>query len=321
MQFSNERLQICCCGGRSCRLPGAFPELGGVAPPTPVWNFRSLFPAPTAATTAPPSIPAHAAAPVVDDATAARRSHLGVPVANPVMEDRSLAVASLPRAEQHDISESEAQMAMQRKRRSRRARLVVVTVGAAAVVAAICVIAAVAVLGAQRNSKQGSNQTNALDAAEEAEATTMSLEQHIWNLLPDCTRDEIESDRNSPQAAALEWLMQDPCLSNVNCSDARLVQRFALVTFCFATGGDDWLHNEHWLNCNVHECQWFTHDKFDSFGDTRFVYYNASDVEACHVHHALLVASKKKMAFAKRRCPADFLQTSNDVHFCKTHIC
>jgi Leucine-rich repeat (LRR) protein len=61
---------------------------------------------------------------------------------------------------------------------------------------------------------------------------------------------------NSPQAAALEWLSRP---INEGFSTERLLQRYALATIYFATGGDTgrWTLSSLWLT-GSDECQWYS---------------------------------------------------------------
>ena len=69
----------------------------------------------------------------------------------------------------------------------------------------------------------------------------------------------------SAQSQALDWMLSDPYTLNLE-QDARLVQRFALVTLWYSTNGaiwsstDDTNYSGGWLE-SIHECDW------DAFGD------------------------------------------------------
>ena len=68
----------------------------------------------------------------------------------------------------------------------------------------------------------------------------------------------------SAQSQALEWMLSDPYTLNLE-ENARLVQRFALVTLWYSTNGATWSTDETtdsagWL-ASVHECDW------DKLGD------------------------------------------------------
>jgi hypothetical protein len=54
---------------------------------------------------------------------------------------------------------------------------------------------------------------------------------------------------------ALDWLSNNPNLALF--SEEKVIQRFALATFYFASGGDDWRNNELWL-IEEDECIWYT---------------------------------------------------------------
>lgn len=72
--------------------------------------------------------------------------------------------------------------------------------------------------------------------------------------LPPFTTDAIEEDPSSPQAKAYQWLKNDAMLSTAN--ESQLLQRYSLVTFYYATNGDDWFINDGWLEDTLHECEW-----------------------------------------------------------------
>jgi len=65
--------------------------------------------------------------------------------------------------------------------------------------------------------------------------------------------------KNSPQNRALKWITQDDPLklpSPKTSTDAkRVLQRYALATFFFATGGENWVEKYGFLS-DKHECHW-----------------------------------------------------------------
>ena len=79
-----------------------------------------------------------------------------------------------------------------------------------------------------------------------------SPEDYLMSLLPNHTLDRMQSP-TSPQWKAYEWLAGDA----FQYSDWRLLQRFALATLFFATGGSDghWYNTSQWLS-DAHECDW-----------------------------------------------------------------
>ncbi|CAB9527458.1 Leucine Rich Repeat [Seminavis robusta] len=116
-------------------------------------------------------------------------------------------------------------------------------------------------------------QTNATDyvttaAPREEEVTKgdptqapTSFESLMLSLLPEQTISAIHGVSESPQSKAFDWILEDnfhlPYLS-----DNRKLQRFALATLYFATDGDNWATNTHWLNHSVHECEWHNVSSF-----------------------------------------------------------
>lgn len=84
--------------------------------------------------------------------------------------------------------------------------------------------------------------------------TSFDIADFIQNSLPEYSREALEDDE-SPQFRALEWLNDDPNLGEY--SEARKLQRFALSTFFFSTGGEDfWHEDEGWLSYDESECNW-----------------------------------------------------------------
>ncbi|CAB9524083.1 Leucine Rich Repeat [Seminavis robusta] len=73
---------------------------------------------------------------------------------------------------------------------------------------------------------------------------------------PDYSVEKIVNDSISPQARAYAWLMDDPNFETY--PDWRILQRFALATFYYSTGGTNWAINDNWLNHTLDECKhWF----------------------------------------------------------------
>ena len=61
-------------------------------------------------------------------------------------------------------------------------------------------------------------------------------------------------DPDSPQRAALDWLLSDPLVANY--TDLVIEQRYALATLYESTDGDNWRINTGWLDQEVSECEW-----------------------------------------------------------------
>ena len=66
---------------------------------------------------------------------------------------------------------------------------------------------------------------------------------------------EALNEVGSPQDLAYEWMLSDPTLGEY--SSDRILQRFALATFYYSTGGDAWEENNLWLTY-TDECEWFS---------------------------------------------------------------
>lgn len=66
---------------------------------------------------------------------------------------------------------------------------------------------------------------------------------------------EALADASSPQRAAFEWL-KSPSNAQVT-SDQRLLQRYALASLFYVTGGTSWRSTASWLS-EADECLWYT---------------------------------------------------------------
>jgi len=110
---------------------------------------------------------------------------------------------------------------------------------------------------------------------ETAEEQHVVLEPFTDQLQKESIR-EIEMDPTSPQALANQWISQDPHLSDLPLY--RQLQRFALATIFFATNGHQskWTHDEHWLDYDVHECDWYSshHPEPVCDADSKFLVLN-----------------------------------------------
>jgi hypothetical protein len=84
--------------------------------------------------------------------------------------------------------------------------------------------------------------------------TAFDLDRFQEEVFPDYTQDAIEIE-GSPQNRAFDWLETDVALNSFS-KDVKL-QRFALSTFFYATGGEDWSINTDWLDFNQQECDWY----------------------------------------------------------------
>ena len=68
-------------------------------------------------------------------------------------------------------------------------------------------------------------------------------------------------NEDSPQGKAFLWASEDTIVLSLepgtdDNDDARIIQRYVLVVFYYATGGDGWTNNEGWLG-HLTECNWY----------------------------------------------------------------
>ena len=175
--------------------------------------------------------------------------------------DTSLAVANpisldLPSAEQ--IHDSEVKATTADRRRTRKATMIGFLVFGLAVVLIGCpLLVTFLLLG--NNAKDGGGDRGKNETFSPTQSPTLSLEEHILTLLPNYTLDAMRDGPESPQSLAYEWMVEDPALSTY--LDWRILQRFALATFYFATGGKKyWYNSTNWLDYGHHECDWYARE-------------------------------------------------------------
>lgn len=201
--------------------------------------------------------------------------NFGLVVAIPVEEQGSTNVTSpninLPRAIEETEVEQErvdaAKLKKEAQRRHRRLSIVLALTGLGTIVVAGITLILVTVL-----NRDNSDVNNTVVSSSEAIETTKA---HLSSLLPAETTAAMSYDPQSAPALASAWLLEDPSVHDY--PDWRLIQRFALATFFYATNGPEWFKNERWLSHGHHECDWFlqatsglemVYDVANLFGDT-----------------------------------------------------
>lgn len=107
------------------------------------------------------------------------------------------------------------------------------------------------------------------------ESPTMSLNGYILDLLPDYTLGAME-DPDSPQSLAYRFLVEDPSISTY--SEERIRQRFALVSFFRATGGEEWTSSANWVTYSD-ECTWWSQRTYGVEDDEEI--YEGFDSNPC----------------------------------------
>ena len=76
-----------------------------------------------------------------------------------------------------------------------------------------------------------------------------SLAQNLWN-------------DSTPQGKAIRWLAEEDGLEVYPAESELLVQMYALAVIFYATGGDTWTENSHFLS-NMSVCHWKKRDEDD----------------------------------------------------------
>eukprot|EP00797_Seminavis_robusta_P009838 Sro1715_g293100.1 Leucine Rich Repeat (371) ;mRNA; r:16743-17855 len=66
----------------------------------------------------------------------------------------------------------------------------------------------------------------------------------------------IENDMASPHYKANAWLLNDPNFDQY--PDWQKHQRFSQALVYFATNGEHWFRNDHWLSYEIDVCDWFS---------------------------------------------------------------
>jgi hypothetical protein len=112
------------------------------------------------------------------------------------------------------------------------------------------------VFNGQRDGQD--DNTSSVSSAPTSTPTTegdLQLDYFVRVTLPEYTRDALRGG-NSPQTKALQWLQNNTNLESYSLS--RRLQRFALATFYFSTGGERrWIKKYGWMS-DEDECDWFS---------------------------------------------------------------
>lgn len=166
-------------------------------------------------------------------------------VANPVQDEAQY----LPKAEDVDLEAQE----VRRKRHQQKNRTLAL---AGALI--IGILAVVVYFSTRSNKEEFKIFTNAPSVSSTPSVSpTMApttVRDGVITLLPETTQRAVINSPNSPQARAYEWLLGHARINEY--PSWRIVQRFALACFYYAMNGDEWWNNTHWLDYDVHECDW-----------------------------------------------------------------
>ncbi|CAB9504613.1 LRR receptor-like serine threonine-protein kinase [Seminavis robusta] len=183
-----------------------------------------------------------------------RRGTEGLVVANVVMD------ASGPTL--HQAEEVTPEELQRNKRHSSVAWPLTLLLAAGFVGIAVLVVVLVLVL--RKDSDEGgysndrSNESTSFPKNETSSPIPMTAGERVMSLLPNFTVSELHYGQ-SPQKRAFKWIIEDPLFDNY--TDHRILQRYALATFYYATGGGTksyWYNEDHWLSYDHHECDWWS---------------------------------------------------------------
>lgn len=184
----------------------------------------------------------------------------------------------LPRAQELDDGAQQLQDSQRKGRHTSIFIVAVVTIAAAVVVAIVTSV---------RLTQRGSDNDEPFTTTAAPTPTPTSLESYVLSLLPDYTLKDIQENNASPQARAYEWILQDPSLvgnyptsSHLLYPKDRILQRFALATFFYATNGQEWFNNTHWLSHQIHECFWHA-TTFDNLLSEGIDYFDVAYPNPC----------------------------------------
>ncbi|CAB9517701.1 Leucine Rich Repeat [Seminavis robusta] len=170
----------------------------------------------------------------------------------PTIGDSNLVVANLV-SESQDFTKEDMPQAVEWEDRSRstsRTSMSAPTIALLALGALVVVMGVVVPLSLSDSSAAGNS--GALPPTQAP--TTLSNRAKLMSYLPQYSR-ESALQPNSTQAKAISWMLEDPSFNAF--SRDRILQRFALATWFYATGGDStWRNGTHWLSYSHHECLW-----------------------------------------------------------------
>ncbi|CAB9520690.1 LRR receptor-like serine threonine-protein kinase [Seminavis robusta] len=186
----------------------------------------------------------------------------GLAVANLVQENSEF-LAALPQAQNVDMDSSERRAEETKKFKTR------ILLSSILVIAVIIILLAALVPPKDTSTGDGSPQEAPRFSPSQAPTT---VAEYVMSLITaNTTATYLEEAPDSPQSQALKWLLEDS--ENLPYpADERLIQKFALATVFYATGGANWADHDHWLDHSVNECEWYTNQEFSLATSTSFLY-------------------------------------------------
>jgi hypothetical protein len=114
------------------------------------------------------------------------------------------------------------------------------------------------------------------DVAVQEEGTKSSLtirQQAIHDILARITDEKILNDPKTPQYRARQWLLFRDGENKGAITEDRLVQRYALITFYFSTGGEEAWKENNWLKGNECDGTFWRGLNCNSDGEVRALFF------------------------------------------------
>ncbi|CAB9501366.1 Leucine Rich Repeat [Seminavis robusta] len=186
-------------------------------------------------------------------------NHVGLSVANPVDESAEQE-RDLPLAEEYDPEEHKTIALSSVSSKEGHLPLPPWLACVMGVVLVATITMVVVFVGNDNVESPSPERTDPLGDSGQALPEELPLKEHVLMLLPESTASHVQQDKDSPQAKAYNWVLEDPRVSQYE--DDRIQQRYALATLYFATDGDLWTHNDNWLAEPTNECNWYMRPAF-----------------------------------------------------------
>jgi Leucine-rich repeat (LRR) protein len=189
---------------------------------------------------------------------------------------------SFPRAEELDLKGTESQTEEKIGRRRLYYRYRLGGFGIVLMAVVLVVILTVLLRPKEKVWKQSPQENTTMVPTPEA---TLSPEDYLLSIVPKATARSIRSGVSNAQKESFDWMLADPSLQNY--TEERLLQRFALSTLYYRTSSEKpWVHDDHWLSYDVHECDWYNYHTHGFYGfpesETDSLYNVANDTAPCN---------------------------------------
>ncbi|CAB9510720.1 leucine rich repeat [Seminavis robusta] len=246
------RMQVEVGGDEEQAIPQPVGLIRGADRPTAVISHPGAFAIDTAGTRGTVGLPS----PDESTSSSSEEDIGGLAVANPVEEEAH--PNNLPQAQDYN-AESQDQNREEKMRQFKTKVLLGVIVLLLAII--IILVAILTPRKQQAKTDLVPTATSSQSPSSTPSQAPSTFTNHILSLFPFETAVAISEYPQSPQSRAFEWLLEDSHKLPFY-EDSRIIQKFALATFYYATNGDHWYTNTNWLNHSTHECEWFLQPEF-----------------------------------------------------------